>query len=146
MKTLYTEIVRRFPEIRSKISEGDEELPYLLISFLADWLKEMGGAITPSITERIVAFVHWCESQPSGKDAGDDIFTILVVGFYEKLFEAKSTRALLPRFLTPQDMTANVDYFRQWVGTENYEKALKEYDRSAGKGKRAPRKGRSQRK
>jgi hypothetical protein len=82
----------------------------------------------------------------SGKDAGDDIYTILVVGFYENLFEAQSTRALLPRLMPLKDLTQNADYLRQWVGAENYEKALKEYDRGAGKGKRAPRKGRSQRK
>ncbi len=82
MKHLYIEMLQRFPELQTRVSEGDDELPYLVMGYLADWLKELGDAITPAIIERVVAFARWCESQPRGKNAGDDVLTIFVVGFY----------------------------------------------------------------
>jgi hypothetical protein len=131
MKSLYIEIVQRFPEIRSRIFEGDEELPYMLMRHLADWLRDQGEAITPAIVERVVAFARWCESQPSGSGAGDDTLTILVVGFYESLFKLPSTRRLLPRLISRDDRMRNADYLRQWIDDDDYRKALKEYGRNA---------------
>lgn len=31
MKLLYDEVIRRFPEVRSLISEGNEDLPYVVV-------------------------------------------------------------------------------------------------------------------
>jgi hypothetical protein len=130
MRILYDEVLRRFPEIRNRLSEGDQELPYLLVGYLADWLKETpSDEITPALVKRVVEFTRWCEGQPSGRDAGDDIPTIMVVGFYEKLFEHESTRLLIPHLMPREHVTRNADYLRQWVGDENYEKALRQYDR-----------------
>lgn len=129
MNTLYTEILQRFPEIQNRLSEGDEELPYLLMNYLADWLKELGEELTPAIVERIVEFARWCENQPPGKDAGDDIYTILAVGFYEHLFDSPSTRRLLPHLISCDELKNNADYLRHWVGEENYNRALQEYER-----------------
>jgi hypothetical protein len=40
MSALYEEITKRFPEIRSKITEGDEDHPHALMNYLAEWLKK----------------------------------------------------------------------------------------------------------
>ena len=127
MKLLYTEMLQRFPEIKSEISEN-KELPYLLMNCLVDWLKELGDAITPAIIGRVVTFAHWCEDQPRSQDAGDDLFTIYICGFFEDLFKSASTRRILPHLVTRDDLIHNADYLRQWVGVENYERALQEYD------------------
>lgn len=128
MTALYNEICERFPEVRSQIYDGDEELPYMLMRHLANWLKELPAKeLTPSVTNRVVAFNHWCERQPRGEQATDDLFTILVVGFYEPLFESASTRALLPKLVPPEDIAANAEYLRTWVGEENYNEARKQY-------------------
>jgi hypothetical protein len=128
MKMLYDEITRRFPELRDKFWDGDDELPYVVMGRLADWLKKLPeGAISPEIVSRLVSFAEWCEEQPEGKDAGDDLPTILTVGFYEKLFDSETTRALVPRFIAREQFVAGADYLRSWVGAENYEKAGKYY-------------------
>jgi hypothetical protein len=125
---VYSEISERFPEIRSRFSEGDEELPYLLMGYLADWLKELRKeALTPEIINRVIMFTRWCEEQPRGKDAGDDVLTIFTVGFFEALFDSETTRAILPKITTRDDIVTNADYLRAWVGGENYDKALKLY-------------------
>jgi hypothetical protein len=129
MKTLYDEVAQRFPEIGDRFRESDKELPYLIIGYLADWLKRLPNeAITPQLVGRLVSFARWCEKQPRGKDAGDDLYTVLTVGFYEPLFDKDETRALVPRFISREQFVAGADYLRAWVGAENYEKAGKYYD------------------
>jgi hypothetical protein len=132
MKILYDEISRRFPEVRSSFSEGDEELPYLVMGHLASWLKTLPKeALTPELIARLVSFTKWCEEQPRGKDACDDLFTMLSVSFYEELFDTDTMRELLPRFISRAQFVATADYFRAWVGTDNYDKALRCYDHVA---------------
>lgn len=128
MKALSTEMLRRFPELQSKIIEGDEELPYVMMNYLSDWLITPGVASEPAVIKRVVAFVRWCESQPPGKSADDDLRTILAVGLIEHLIESPTARTLVPHLLSREVFTSNADYFRHWVGQENYEQTLKQYD------------------
>jgi hypothetical protein len=59
MKILYDEILLRFPEIRPRFSEGDEELPHLCMINLAQWLADMPKeAITSQLTDRLVSFTN----------------------------------------------------------------------------------------
>lgn len=126
MEKLYHEICVRFPEVSSQVHRGDEKLPYLMMGHLAEWLKSTPQtAITPELLARVQAFAAWCEEQPSGRTAGDDLLTILVVGFYEKLFQAEHLRALLPQLISKDTFTQNAEYLRTWVGDENYEKAAR---------------------
>jgi len=139
MRFFYDEMARRFPEIRDRFSEGDDELPYAVMGYLSDWLKELAeGEITPQIVDRLVLFKSWCEEQPRGKDAGDDLPTILMVGFYEHLFDSEATRALVPRFISREDFIAGADYLRSWVGAANYE-ATRRYYKPAVASKRSRR-------
>lgn len=130
MKVLYTEMLRRFPELESMVSEGDDELPYMMMNYLADWLGRPGVASEPANIKRVVAFVSWCETQPPGKNAGDDLRTILVVGLIEHLLESSTARTLVPHLVSREIFTSNADYFRHWVGPENYEQALRRYDQN----------------
>lgn len=124
MRRLHEEITVRFPEVRSAIFRGDEELPYVLIGHVAHWLTDLPKeAATPEVISRVQAFAKWCEEQPSGETAADDIYTIFIVGFYEKLFESDSGRAYLPKLASQKDLTRNAAYLKKWVGEANYGKA-----------------------
>jgi hypothetical protein len=128
MKNLYDEIVSRFPEVRPLISTGDEELPYLLIGYIADWLNSKGDSGYPRETiQQIIDFQKWCYSQPEGKSAKDDIHTIFIVGFCENLFQNHNTRALIPHLMSKEEIIVNKDYLIQWVGKDEYEAVLKLY-------------------
>ena len=128
MKHLYDELTRRFPEIPDIIFEGDEGAPYLLMNDLARWLSEIPEeAMTPEIITRVVALKEWCEEQPTGNDAENDIYTIFIVGFYEKLFRANSTRKILPKLVSRDDIVTNAGYLRTWVGADNYEEAVRQF-------------------
>jgi hypothetical protein len=124
---LHIELSQRFPEIRDRIQD-DAGLPYLLMGKLAGWIAEISPQeLTQELVSRVVMFTKWCEEQPRSGDATDDLFTILVVAFYEKLFDSDTTRSLLPKLIRREDMVANADYLKSWVGEENYNKALKQY-------------------
>ena len=123
-KTLCDKMLNAFPELQPEIVEGDEGLPYMMMMHLAVWIAARPSTdVTPKFVERIVYFTKWCEEQPRGADGGDDLFTILVVGFYEKLFESEVGRGLLPRLIEREDFEDNAEYLRRFVGAENYDKA-----------------------
>jgi hypothetical protein len=128
MKLLYDQIIRRFPEVESYLHEGDESLPYVLMGSVVSWLKEDKRTdLTPELVQRVVDFGKWCEEQPRGESAGDDVLTIWVVGFLEELFDSDVTRPLIPSLLDKEDLVENAEYWKQWVGPEDYQSALEEY-------------------
>jgi hypothetical protein len=80
----YQEVVRRFPEIVPLLCDGDEELPYVYFSHIARWIGSLARSeVSGDTSSRISSFGDWCCSQPGGKDAADDLGTILMVGLYE---------------------------------------------------------------
>src|ERR1700687_4339942 len=94
MKVLYEEVTRRFPEV---IQDGNEDQPYNVMNALVDWLAALSPAeLNQELNQRVVAITKWCEDLPRGETAADDPYTVLVVGFYEGLFNTETTRCLIP--------------------------------------------------
>ena len=128
MTKLYEEMARRFPEIRDRLQQ-DTDFPYLMMGSLAHWLEGQEPQwLTSELGTRVIAFTKWCEEQPRGDNARDDLLTILVVGFYEELFKLPRAGVLLPKLIPREDIVRNEDYFKTWVGEEAYAKALSRYD------------------
>ncbi len=132
IKALASEIKNRFPEISSSIHEGDEDLPYVMMGYIAEWLSEQyPHHKDPSIAQRLSLFCQWCESQPQGKTAADDILTILCVALYEKLIESSTTRILVHHLIPRHLFTKNVGYFTSHCGSDAVAATLKEYENYA---------------
>jgi len=128
MNILYDEVIRRFPEVRSRISEGNEELPYVVVGEIVYWLSSLRPAdINAGLIERVVAFRDWCETQSRGEDAGDDILTIYVVSFFEKLFRHETTRLLIPHLTPKSELLKNQDYLKSWVEEKDFKDVLSKY-------------------
>ena len=129
MKLLCDEIVRRFPEIGSHFHGGDDEdSPYVLMHLVVSWLKELGPCdLTPDLVQRVADFGKWCEDQPRGENARNDVLTIWVVGFLEELFDSDVTRPLIPHLVSKENLINNAEYLKTWVGPEDYQAALGEY-------------------
>lgn len=123
MKILCDELSRLFPEFFSTVYDGDKELPYMMMVNLASWLKEIPAPLNPVLVGNIVKFARWCESQPRGTGAENDMLTIFAVGFLEELFDSDATQALLPVLMSKEELHENSDYLKRWVGAENYEMA-----------------------
>ena len=125
---LFYEINRRFPEVKPWISEGEEDLTFVVMRAPVDWLQSLRPAeLTPDIVERVVDFAKWCENQPRRRAAGEDIFSIYIVAFFETLFTEKITRALIPKVSSREELLNGAKYLKAWVGEENYQLALAEF-------------------
>ena len=129
MEQLYEEVIERFPEMRSRLNDWERGQPYLVLAYLSYWLQELQPAeITEELIGKVVDLSDWCREQPRTKSAEDDMLTIWVVAFFEHLFDDKKTRSLIPRLETSENLIVNAEYLKAWVGEENYELALREFD------------------
>lgn len=129
MKELYEEILRRFPEVASFVCEGDEELPYLMVGHVANWLKTVAKPhFKRDVIQRVVGFHRWCTSQPQGTSAKDDVATILSVGFIEKVLEHDELLPLVPHLFTKDDVLRNRNHWTTWVGAERYQATVRAFD------------------
>ncbi len=125
MKVVYEEIVRRFPEIRDQLHDN-ADLPYVQMNGIVEWLQSLpAGAIDAAMIGRVKSFYDWCAAQPRGKTADDDIYTMFIVGFYEKLFRYESTHSLITHLASKDDLVRNAQYLKSWVGEENYGMVLR---------------------
>jgi|GEM_PF-3157847 len=128
MIEVFTEVLRRFPEIEPHLCDGDEELPYLYFSYIAWWIESLPRSeVTTEIISRISSFGDWCGEQPEDNDASDHLPTILMVSLYEGLGASDSGRRVLSQIWPEDYVRDSADYLKQWIGKEDYEKLLSEY-------------------
>jgi hypothetical protein len=125
--SLCTELSARFPEITKQV-ERNRELPYLQMHVLADWVAGLPGDLpSTEVIARVKDFAAWCEIQPRSENAGSDIFTIFTVGFFEKIFKERQSRALVPHLVSKDPLIASADYLRRWVEEDDYNAVLALY-------------------
>jgi hypothetical protein len=128
MYQLYPEICQRFPEVRSEAFDDCHDLPYVLFGYIVTWLsKKDRSEISPDIIKRVSDFITWCNEQPRGTTADDDLYTAFHVAFLEKLFRHDTTRIFIPLIISKDQLNETKDYFLSWVDLEEFEAALKEY-------------------
>jgi hypothetical protein len=124
----FQEVLRRFPEIEQHLSDGDEDSPYLYFSYIAWWIESLSILeVSDDIVQRVSSFGEWCCAQPEGKDASDDLATILMVGLYESLGSSAGGRKILSRIWEEEYVLNSEEYLKQWLGDEDYQKLLTEY-------------------
>lgn len=131
MKLLCDEVLRRFPEVRELMSDGDEDMSYLVVGYVVKWLAKMARAksMDDELIERVVDFDHWAMNYPPGKTAEDDVPTIMMVAFHEELLRYDSLLTLIPHLMSRRAFEANETYFTQFVGAERYRAALGQFPR-----------------
>jgi hypothetical protein len=127
-KSFLDEIRKRFPEIAKDV-DGKEESPYAAMDALIDWLDLKGeNGFEATICQRVVDFANWCEMQPPGENASDDTYTIMIVAMHEGLFRHQYTKGLIPQLMSKTDLEASKPYFVSWVGQDNYDKTLEQFE------------------
>ena len=57
-----------------------------------------------SFIKRVYDYADWCDHQPRGKTAEDDLLSAAAVCFYEHLPENQAVRADMPRWFTRQEI------------------------------------------
>jgi hypothetical protein len=143
MKRLYDEVLSRFPEVAAYVSDGDEDLPYLVVGYVAEWLRSIAKPkLNRRVAQRVVDFDRWCMEQPRGESAADDVMTIEVVALREKLFEDDALLPLVPMLMSRDELEQSRHYLSTWVGSDRFEAALRMYDGTDADGIRRGRKRR----
>ncbi len=100
MRELADQILTRFPEIKGAVFEGDEELPYMMMRHVADWVTATAPKeFDQKLADRLVGFGRWCAEQPRTDSAENDIFTICAQSLLKPLSEEERTRLLIIRLL-----------------------------------------------
>ncbi len=121
MKALFDEVLQRFPELAAQVNEGDEDLPYVVVGYIAEWLLSV--ELDSATIQRVVDFDRWCMQQPRGQTAADDILTIEVIGLQEELFRHDKLLPVVTKLISREVLQANKEYFSQWVGADRYQAA-----------------------
>ena|ERR1035438_9320946 len=114
-----------FPELASVIR--DAENPYSLWSDLLDTFNcAYGPPRDESLIKRVYEYADWCNDQPQGKTAEDDLTTCVAVSFYEHIPQHPDARADMPRWFTLEDLLGMGKLFRYHISDAEFE-ALKQY-------------------
>lgn len=122
---IFEKIIEIFPDFKTFIDEDIRDLSYVTMGYLADYIETFPDpANNPTMISRVKAFSNWSLNHSRGIDAGDDILTIFVVGFLEKLFESPKLSTLVSKILTREELEANKDYWITWVGAASYAQTL----------------------
>jgi hypothetical protein len=124
---LADELFALFPELQKRVSTNDETSSYLLMATFIAYLEELSDqGISEAILKRIIEFNSWCIAQPRG-DADDDMYTILVVGLYEKIIRSDRLYKLIAQLVSRDDFVSAREYLLKWIDEKHYLRALESY-------------------
>jgi hypothetical protein len=90
----------RLPECRKELQA--EKDPYGFFGALGDVLWRAHIAKDEDLIGRIYGFAQWCLDAPRGKDAADDLLSIVTVAFFEGVPKHKEVRQEIGRWF-PRD-------------------------------------------
>ena len=105
----------RLPECRKQLQA--EKTAYGFFHVLNDVLFRAHLAEDEDLIRRIYEYAKWCLGAPRGKDASDDLLTIVTVSFFEHLPTHREVRQEVGRWL-PRSMIEGMREVFLYLGTE----------------------------
>lgn len=125
------EAVRAFPEIAEKEAEdglGDWDNPYdCWISLLMNFEEAYNSPRNEDLIRRIYEYSEWCLEQPRGETAEDDLFTVVVVCFYEHIPTIPEAVEDMPRWIPYETVKGSEEALSYLAGKEGYNRVLEIY-------------------
>ena len=124
-----TEATKRFPDLVEWFADADT--PYLLWFELFDAFQQAyKNPRNQDLIRRIYAFAAWCESQPPGSTAADDLRTCVTVCFTEHIPTIPEALDDMPRWFTREEVERMKEVFIYQVGESGYTEIVARFDRS----------------
>jgi hypothetical protein len=115
------------------------DTPYLLWTELRTMLEQAyDSPHNESLIKRIYEFADWCDHQPRGRRADDDLLTAVAVCFYEHLPEHPAARADMPRWFTRQEVLNMKELLCYHNSEEDFEKLLTLFPQTPHQRKETP--------
>lgn len=105
----------RFPDFRGLLQ--NEKSAYLFLGEMVERLHEAYLQKDEDLVRRIYEYAKWCQDAPRGKDASDDLPTIVTVSFFEHLPRHAEVRRDVGRWLPKKDIEGMKELFL-YLGTE----------------------------
>lgn len=105
----------RLPEFRGRLQE--EKIASLFLGEMADQLHNAYLQKNEDLIRRIYDYAKWCLAAPGGKDASDDLPTIVTVSFFEHLPRHEEVRRDIGRWF-PQKEIEKMEAVFLYHGTE----------------------------
>ncbi len=113
------------PELMDEISDAVTPMQlWIEIGFAFD--NAYNEPRNEDLIRRIYSFASWCVKQPQIVDAQaqDDLFTCVVVCFYEDIPANKAARADMPRWFTKEEVQQNKEVFSYSISEGDYQELL----------------------
>ena len=124
--------LRLLPELAEPI--GEAENPYQLWFGLWDAFRAAyGPPRDDGLIRRVYEYAQWCEQAPRGETATDDLFTTVVVCFFEEIPTDAQARADMPRWFTYEEVRDAREVFSYMAGAAVYEELLRHMAASRGR-------------
>lgn len=118
--------IRVMPEHATVLAEADT--PYSL--WIELWFLFEAAYREPrdvSLIERIYKYADWCELQPRGETADDDLLTCVSVCFYEHIPTCEAAREDLPNWFSKEDFINMRSVFRYFFNEDEFKKIEEEF-------------------
>jgi hypothetical protein len=112
----------KLPELRKLLQT--EKSAYSFLSELVDRLREAYTKRDENLIRRIYDYAKWCLDAPRGKDASDDLPTIVTVSFFERLPKYAEVRRDVGRWLPKRDVEGMKSVFLYHGSEEQFEEML----------------------
>ena len=94
------------PELAEEIAAATNSMQLWIEIGLA-FVSAYNEPYNDDLIRRIYGFASWCIEQPRSRHAQDDLFTCVVVGFYEDIPLNKAAWADMPRWFTAEEVRQN---------------------------------------
>ena len=119
------------PELAEEIAASDNSMA-LWIEIGLTFNDAYDEPRNEDLIRRVYSFATWCIEQPAWEHAPDDLFqddlfTSVIVCFYEHIPANKIARADMSRWFTEEDVRQNKKIFGYLISSEEYESILAMY-------------------
>ncbi|MCM2273680.1 MAG: hypothetical protein NDI75_02615 [Candidatus Didemnitutus sp.] len=112
----------RLPECRKQLQQ--EKSPNLFFHELGEVLYQAHLQQDEDLIRRIYQYAQWCLEAPRGKDASDDLLTMVTVSFFEHLPTHREVRKEIGRFLPKSVIEGMREVFLYHGTEEKYQEML----------------------
>ncbi len=112
-----------FPELSEEIKVADNPM-YLWIEICLKFQKAYEVPQDDDFIRRTYGFAGWCLQQARDDRTEYDLFTCVIVGFYEDIPNTRAARADMPRWFSLENVRQNKEVFSYHLTEAEYKELL----------------------
>jgi hypothetical protein len=120
--------IELLPEMRNEIQAAETPMG-LWIEVCAEFaLAYKDEPRNDDFIRHVYSYANWCRQQPRSDEASRDLFTCVVVCFYEHVAKLKASRQDMHRWFTKQEVDENRDVLGYLLDPDEFDEMLELFD------------------